>query len=121
MPKLLYARAPVNEQEDRQVRRLAGSRHAPGDWMVHARMVVRSWAGERTTTIAAALRCHPLPAEFARALLSSSPVFGTTTSAVCGATSRHTCTGRVICSGPKSARVGTLRHVWQTKDVGSFA
>jgi transposase len=59
MPKLLYARAPVDEQEERQVRKLAGSRHAPGDWIMHARMVVRSWAGERTTAIAAALHCHP--------------------------------------------------------------
>lgn len=59
MPKLLFARPPLDATEERHVRRLAGSRHAPGDWIVRARMIVRSWAGERTTTIAAALGCHP--------------------------------------------------------------
>ena len=59
MPKLLFARPPLHAQEEQQVRRLAGSRHAPGDWIRRARMIARSWAGERTTTIAAALGCHP--------------------------------------------------------------
>jgi hypothetical protein len=59
MPKLLYARAPVDAKEEQQARRLAGSRQAPGDWIVHARKVVRSWAGEQATAIAGALRCHP--------------------------------------------------------------
>ncbi|HUZ00105.1 MAG TPA: helix-turn-helix domain-containing protein [Thermomicrobiaceae bacterium] len=59
MPKLLFARAPLDAQEERRVHKLAGSRHAPGDWIQRARMIVRSWAGQRTTAIAAALGCHP--------------------------------------------------------------
>jgi transposase len=59
MPKLLFARAPLDEKEERQIRKLAGSRHAPGDWIVRARMIVRSWEGKRTTLIAEELDCHP--------------------------------------------------------------
>jgi hypothetical protein len=61
MPKLLFARPPLDAQEERQARRLAGSRHAPGDWILRAHMIARSWAGERTTHIAAALGCHLRP------------------------------------------------------------
>lgn len=42
MPKILRARAAQEEQEERQVRRLAASRHGPADWIIHARMVARS-------------------------------------------------------------------------------
>lgn len=59
MPKLLIARPPRDAIEELQVHKLASSRHAPGDWIVRARMIERSWAGERTTTIAIALGCHP--------------------------------------------------------------
>src|SRR5947209_2214251 len=59
MPKLLFARAPLDDKEERQIRKLAGSRHAPGDWITRARMIVGSWEGKRTTTIAAQLGCHP--------------------------------------------------------------
>jgi len=59
MPKLLAARAPLDEQEERRVRKLASSRHAPGDWIQRARMIVGSWEGQRTTAIAAELGCHP--------------------------------------------------------------
>jgi transposase len=59
MPKLLFARPPLDVTEERQVHKLAGSRHAPGDWIRRAQMIARSWAGERTTAIAAALGCHP--------------------------------------------------------------
>lgn len=59
MPKLLAARAPLDEQEERRIRKLAGSRHAPGDWIQRARMIVGSWEGQRTTVIAAELGCHP--------------------------------------------------------------
>ena len=59
MPKLLAARLARNEVEERQVRKLAGSRHAPGDWIQRARMVVLSWDGLRVPAIAAELRCHP--------------------------------------------------------------
>ena len=59
MPKLLRARPPLDDKEERQVRKLAGSRHAPGDWIRRARMVARSWDGLRTSAIAAELGCHP--------------------------------------------------------------
>ncbi len=42
MPKLLRARAPQDEKEERWVRKLAGSRHGPADWILHARIIVRS-------------------------------------------------------------------------------
>jgi transposase len=59
MPKLLSARRPHDATEERQVRKLAGSRHAPGDWIRRAQMIVRSWEGQRTSAIATDLRCHP--------------------------------------------------------------
>jgi transposase len=58
MPKLLFARPPQDATEERQVRKLAGSRHAPADWIRHAKMIVRSWQGLRTRTIATELSCH---------------------------------------------------------------
>ncbi len=58
MPKLLRARPPLDAKEERQVRKLAGSRHAPGDWIRRARMVARSWDGRRTSAIAGELGCH---------------------------------------------------------------
>lgn len=59
MPKLLRARPPQDAVEEHQVRKLAGSRHAPGDWILRARMIMRSWAGLRTGAIATQLHCHP--------------------------------------------------------------
>jgi transposase len=59
MPRLLAARPPRDDLEGGQVRKLAGSRHAPGDWIQRARMVALSWAGRRVPAIAAELRCHP--------------------------------------------------------------
>jgi transposase len=59
MPKLLVARPAQDETEERQLRRLARSRHAPADWIQRARMIVHSWEGRRTTAIAAELGCHP--------------------------------------------------------------
>jgi transposase len=59
MPKLLFARSPRDPEEERQVRKLAGARHAPGDWIRRARMITLSWQGQRTTMIAATLNCHP--------------------------------------------------------------
>jgi transposase len=58
MPKLLFARPPQDAIEAGQVRKLAASRHAPGDWIRRAEMIVHSWAGWKTTRIAAELRCH---------------------------------------------------------------
>lgn len=59
MPKLLVVRLPTDDAEERQVRKLAASRHAPSDWILRARMIARSWDGLRTTAIAAELSCHP--------------------------------------------------------------
>jgi transposase len=59
MPKHLAARAPLDAAEDRQVRKLAHSHHAPGDWIFHAKMIARSWDGLRTRQIAEQLGCHP--------------------------------------------------------------
>jgi transposase len=58
MPKLLHARPPLDAKEERQVRKLAGSRHAPGDWIRRAGMIARSWDGLRASAIAAELGCH---------------------------------------------------------------
>jgi transposase len=59
MPKILRVREPQDEKEERWVRKLAGSRHGPADWILHARMVMQSWDGERVETIAQALHCSP--------------------------------------------------------------
>jgi len=57
MPKILQVRAAQDEQEERQVRKLAASRHGPADWIIHARMVVLSWDGKRVEIIAKELQC----------------------------------------------------------------
>jgi transposase len=59
MPKHLTARQPLDALEERQVRKLAHSVHAPADWIAHAQIVVHSWDGLRTRQIAAELGCHP--------------------------------------------------------------
>jgi transposase len=59
VPKLLRARAPEGLEEERKIRKLAGSRHAPGDWIIRARIVSLSWQGLRTAKIAEKLGCHP--------------------------------------------------------------
>jgi transposase len=59
MPKSLRVRAPQDEKEEKQVRKLAGSRHGPADWILHARLVARSWDGERVEAIAQELQCNP--------------------------------------------------------------
>ena len=45
------------EKEEKQVRKLTGSRHGPADWILHARIVARSCDGERVEAIAKALQC----------------------------------------------------------------
>jgi hypothetical protein len=55
MPKLLYARPPADVEEEHKIRKLAGSWHAPADWIMRAKMIAASWDGERTSTIAAGL------------------------------------------------------------------
>lgn len=59
MPKLVQARPPQDATEARTIRQVAASRHAPADWIRRAQMIERSWAGRRTTAIAAELGCHP--------------------------------------------------------------
>jgi len=58
MPKLLYARPAADAQEEQKIRQLAGSRHAPADWIMRAKMILASWGGARTSAIAAQLGCH---------------------------------------------------------------
>src|SRR5215218_48030 len=57
MPKLLFARPPVDAVEERKIRKLAGARHAPADRIRRAQMIARSWDGWRVLAIAAALGC----------------------------------------------------------------
>jgi hypothetical protein len=57
--KLLTARLPEDADEERKVHKLAGSRHAPGDWIFRARIVSLSWQGLPTARIAEELGCHP--------------------------------------------------------------
>jgi len=59
MPKQVKARAAQDTQEERLVRKLAGSHHAPADWKCHAQMVLASWAGKTPNEIATELGCHP--------------------------------------------------------------
>lgn len=59
MPKILQVRKAQDKQEERLVRKLAGSRHGPADWILHARMVARSWDGERVEAIAQEVGCSP--------------------------------------------------------------
>ena len=58
MPKYLRARAPHDDSEARKIRRLAGARHAPGDWIERARIVALSWDGLAVPAIAARAGCH---------------------------------------------------------------
>lgn len=59
MPKLIGARVPHDAEEERKIRKLASSRHAPGDWTRRARIIRSSWQGLQTTEIADQLHCHP--------------------------------------------------------------
>ena len=45
--------------EQRTIGRLTAGRHAPGDWILPARIVGRSRDGQRVAEIATALGCHP--------------------------------------------------------------
>jgi len=57
MPKLLFARPPIDAVEERTIRKLAGARHAPADWIRRARIIALSWDGLRVPAIAQALGC----------------------------------------------------------------
>jgi transposase len=58
VPKFLRARPPLDDSESRKIRRLAGARHAPADWIERARIVALSWAGLAVPAIAAEAGCH---------------------------------------------------------------
>src|SRR5215212_10890480 len=59
MPKLLFARPPVDAVEERKIRKLAGARHAPADWIRRAQIIALSGDGLRVPAIAQALGCSP--------------------------------------------------------------
>jgi transposase len=59
MPKILKARPPHDNGEERKVRKLAGARHAPADWAERARIITLSWDGLTVPAIAGRLGCHP--------------------------------------------------------------
>jgi hypothetical protein len=59
MPKHVQARAAQDEQEERQIHKLARSLHAPADWKFHAQLIIESWAGKTPNEIAAEVHCHP--------------------------------------------------------------
>ena len=58
MPKYLTARAPHDDSEARKIRRLAGARHAPADWIERARIITLSWDGLAVPAIAAETGRH---------------------------------------------------------------
>ena len=58
MPKFVRARPPLDDNEARKIRGLAGVRHAPGDWIERARIVALSWDGLTVPAIAAGIGCH---------------------------------------------------------------
>ncbi|MFF3444726.1 helix-turn-helix domain-containing protein [Streptosporangium sp. NPDC002721] len=57
MPKLLFARAPKDAIEERKIRKLAGARHAPADWIRRAQIIALSWERLRVPQIARELGC----------------------------------------------------------------
>jgi transposase len=58
VPKFLRARVPRDEGEAAKIRRLAGARHAPADWIERAQIVALSWEGLGVAAIAARVGCH---------------------------------------------------------------
>jgi transposase len=58
VPKYLTARAPHDDGEARKIRRLAGARHAPADWIERARIIALSWDGLGVPAIAAQIGRH---------------------------------------------------------------
>jgi DNA-binding CsgD family transcriptional regulator len=59
MPNHVQAWSAVDAAEEGIVRQLAASRHGPADVIRRARIVVKSWEGKPTQTIADELDCHP--------------------------------------------------------------
>src|SRR5690348_16962913 len=58
MPKFLRARAPRDDDEARKIRKLAGARHAPADWIERAQIIALSWDGLAVPAVAARVGCH---------------------------------------------------------------
>jgi transposase len=58
VPKFVRARPPLDDGEARKIRRLAGARHAPGDWIERARIIMLSWDGLAVPAIAAETGRH---------------------------------------------------------------
>ena len=58
MPKILRARPPHDDGEERKLRKLAGARHAPADWSERARIIALSWDGLAVPAIASRVGCH---------------------------------------------------------------
>jgi transposase len=58
VPKFVRARPPLDGSEARKIRRLAGARHAPADWIERARIVALSWDGLAVAAIAAETGRH---------------------------------------------------------------
>ena len=56
---LLSARPPADPAEERRLRKLAASRHAPASWIQRARIVIASWDGATLTQVAQSVGCHP--------------------------------------------------------------
>ena len=50
VPKLLHACVPEDPGEESKIRQLAGTRHAPGDWILRAGIASLSWQGLRTSS-----------------------------------------------------------------------
>ncbi|MEU1815928.1 helix-turn-helix domain-containing protein [Streptomyces roseifaciens] len=58
VPKLLSARPASDVVEEGKVRRPAGARHAPADWILRARIIVLGWEAHRVLARATRLGCH---------------------------------------------------------------
>jgi len=58
MPALLYARPPADPAEERTLRKLAASRHAPASWIQRAQIVTGSWDRSTVPALAERLGCH---------------------------------------------------------------
>jgi transposase len=58
VPRYLRARVPHDDSEAAKIRRLAGARHAPADWIERAQIVTLSWDGLDVAAIAAQVGSH---------------------------------------------------------------
>ncbi|GGY13694.1 hypothetical protein GCM10010358_77380 [Streptomyces minutiscleroticus] len=58
MPKMLSACPARDAAEEKRIRKLAGARHAPADWILRSKIIALSWDGLRVPAIADRLRCR---------------------------------------------------------------